>query len=363
MLLYNSHAHSTAPAAAPAVIALPKMPDAPRLPGPEAAQPPVFSVIVVNWNGGEAVLACLAALARQTFRDFEVIVVDNGSTDGSAEAIAARYAECRLLRLATNTGFAHANNRGADMARGTWLALLNNDAFAEPDWLAQLEAATRRHGDFVGFASRQLQAHHPEMLDGAGDAYHTSGVPWRAGFGQPMGPPWDVAREIFVPCACAAAYRRAAFEAVGGFDASFFCYMEDVDLAFRMQLRGGRFMYEPAAVVHHVGSASTGKSSDFARYHGHRNMVWCFVKNMPGALLWKYLPLHLAMNMGSLVGFTLSGEGGPIWRAKWDALKGLPAVLAERRRVQRTRTAAPRDLEGRMAHGLRLLLKRSQGAG
>jgi GT2 family glycosyltransferase len=187
-------------------------------------------------------------------------------------------------------------------------------------------------------------------------------VPWRAGFGQPHGPPWDAEREIFVPCACAAVYRREAFTAAGGFDEAFFCYVEDVDLAFRMQLRGGRFMYVPDAVVHHVGSASTGRASDFARYHGHRNMVWCFLKNMPGPLLWKYLPAHLAMNLASLLSFSLRGEGRPIWRAKWDALKALPRLLAERRRIQGTRTASARDLERRMARGLTALLTRARGA-
>lgn len=338
------------------------MPDSPRLPGPEAAHPPAFSVIVINWNGGEAVLACLAALAGQTFRDFEVIVVDNGSTDGSAAAIGECFPESRLLRLAANTGFAHANNEGARVARGRWLATLNNDAFAEPDWLERLNAATERHAAFDGFASCQVQAGAPHLLDGAGDTYHTSGVPWRAGFGQPVGAPWDAEREIFVPCACAAVYRRAAFEAAGGFDPAFFCYLEDVDLAFRMQLRGGRFMYVPDAVVRHVGSASTGRASAFARYHGHRNMVWCFVKNMPAPLLWKHLPGHLAINMASLLAFSLRGEGGPIWRAKWDALKGLPRVLAERRRIQGERVASAQDLERRMARGVGALWKRARGA-
>jgi GT2 family glycosyltransferase len=334
---------------------------APLSPLPEAANGALVSVIIVNWNGGEALAACVEALARQTFRDFEVIVVDNGSTDGSADALMARFPACRLIRLATNTGFAHANNVGAAAARGRWLALLNNDAFAEPDWLARLIAASERHAGFAGFASCQLQAHDPALLDGAGDAYHTSGVPWRAGYGQPFGPPWDQPREIFVPCACAAMYDRAAFEAVGGFDAAFFCYLEDTDLAFRMQLRGGRFMYVPDAVVKHVGSASTGRTSDFARYHGHRNLVWCFIKNMPDRLLWKHLPAHLAMTAASLIVFGLRGEGRPIWRAKWDAYRELPRVWRQRRVVQGARTAAAHELEARMVTGLRRLLKRGEG--
>jgi GT2 family glycosyltransferase len=322
--------------------------------------PPFFSVIIVNFNGGAHLRTCLEALRGQTERDFEVLVVDNGSTDGAIDSLAEAYPEARLLRQARNLGFAAANNLAARAARGTWLVLLNNDAFAAPEWLERLRAGIARYPAFSGFASRQMKALAPTCLDGAGDAYHVSGVPWRIGFDQPMGPPWDRDGEIFIPCACAAAYRKDAFDAAGGFDERFFCYVEDVDLAFRLQLRGHRFMYLSQAVVKHVGSATVGKTSDFARYHGHRNIVWCFFKNMPDALLWKYLPLHLAMNLVSLLAFTLKGEGAPIWRAKWSALGGLPWVLAERRAIQRTRTASAHELERRMAHGLRTLIMRSR---
>lgn len=324
------------------------------------AVPPLFSVIIANFNGGAHLRTCLEALRAQTERDFEVIVVDNGSTDGAIDRFAEAYPEARLLRQESNLGFAAANNLAARSARGAWLVLLNNDAFAEPDWLAQLRAGIARYPAFSGFASRQMKALAPTRLDGAGDAYHVSGVPWRIGFDQPMGPPWDRDGEIFIPCACAAAYRKDVFEAAGGFDERFFCYVEDVDLAFRLQLQGHRFMYLAQAVVKHVGSATVGKASDFARYHGHRNLVWCFVKNMPDALLWKYLPLHLAMNLVSLLAFTFEGQGGPLWRAKRDAVRELPGVWADRRAVQRGRTASARDLERRMAHGLRALIMRSR---
>jgi GT2 family glycosyltransferase len=321
---------------------------------------PAVSVVIVNWNGAHHIARCLEALEAQTFRNFEVIVVDNGSTDGSADLVTERFPTVRLLRQATNIGFAAGNNLGAGAARGTWLALLNNDAYAEPTWLEALQAVAGRDAGYVGFASCQRQAHRPEVIDGAGDAYHVSGVPWRLGFDHLYGPPWDTERDVFAPCACAAMYAREAFLAVGGFDERFFCYLEDVDLAFRLQLRSGRFRYVPQAVVNHVGSASTGKTSDFARYHGHRNMVWCYVKNMPTTLLWKYLPTHLAMNVGSLLSFTLRGEGAPIWRAKWDAVRGLPEMIAERRQIQRTRTASARELEGQMVVGVKRLLMRSR---
>lgn len=323
-----------------------------------AAPAPLVSVIVVNWNGRVHLGRCLAALAAQTFRDFETIVVDNGSSDGSAAIVNQDFPGVHFIPQSANLGFAVANNIGARAARGAWLALLNNDAFPEPDWLAQLAQATRDHPECVGFASCQLNDADPTRLDGAGDSYHSIGLAWRSGRGQVFGPPWDVPRPVFAPCAAAALYRRADFLDAGGFDEAFFCYFEDVDLAFRLGLRGGRFRYVPAARVRHVGSASRGQASDFARYHGHRNLVWTFVKNMPASLLWRYLPGHILFNFLSLLAFTLAGQPGALWRAKWHALQGLPRVLRERRALQARRTAPAADLDGLMVHGLWGLIRR-----
>lgn len=319
-----------------------------------------ISVIVVNWNGAAHLRRCLAALRAQRFRDFETIVVDNGSSDGSAEIVAREFPECRLLRQDTNLGFAAANNLGVRAARGAWVALLNNDAFPEPDWLTELVRATEEHPRYSGFASCQLSDADARVLDGAGDAYHASGLAWRLGLGEAYGPPWDQPREVFAPCAAAALYRRDAFLEAGGFDEAFFCYFEDVDLAFRLALRGARFLYLPRAFVRHVGSASIGQKSDLARYLGHRNLVWTFLKNMPPALFWRFLPGHILLNLMSLVLFTLNGQARAIWRAKWHALKDLPRVLRARRTIQATRTAPVEELERRMERGVRALLGRGR---
>jgi GT2 family glycosyltransferase len=322
----------------------------------------LISVIVVNWNGTPHLRRCLAALRAQQFRDFEASVVDNASSDGSADIVTCEFPEFRLLPQTANLGFAAANNIGARAARGEWLALLNNDAFAEPDWLTQLAQATRDYPDCAGFASCQLSDADPARLDGAGDSYHSIGLAWRSGRGRPFGPPWDAPRAVFAPCAAAALYRRADFLDAGGFDEAFFCYFEDVDLAFRLGLQGRRFMYISGARVRHIGSASHGQSSDFARYHGHRNLVWTFVKNMPASLLWRYLPGHILFNLLSLLVFTLAGQPRALWRAKWHALKGLPRVLRERRVLQAQRTAPAADLDGLMVHGLWALTRRHHGA-
>jgi GT2 family glycosyltransferase len=164
---------------------------------------------------------------------------------------------------------------------------------------------------------------------------------------------WPAAdAEVFAPCAAAALYRREAFEEVDGFDEQFFCYFEDVDLGFRLRLRGYRCLYVHAAVVRHVSSALSGYRSNFAVYHGERNSVWTFVKNMPGPLLWMYLPQHLALNVAALLFYPWRGQGRVALKAKLDALRGLPSMIRRRRRVQRARRIDPWTLRRALRHGI-----------
>ena len=152
-------------------------------------------------------------------------------------------------------------------------------------------------------------------------------------------------REVFSPCAAAAMYRRDVFLSAGSFDEDFFCYLEDIDLGFRLRLEGHRCLLVPSAVVAHVGSVTSGgKQSDFAVYHGHRNLVWTYVKNMPGWLFWVCLPLHLAMNFVTVLMYTWQGKGRVILRAKRDALLGLPKMWQKRREIQKHRIVSISDI-------------------
>ncbi len=301
---------------------------------------PRVSVVIVCWNSAAYLPHCLASLAAQSYRDFEVIIVDNGSTDGAAAGLAQQYhgLALRTERLESNRGFAAANNIGAHLARGHWLALLNPDAFPEPDWLEQLTGVAGNYPTAF-FASRQIQADRPQLLDGEGDVYHVSGLAWRAHYGLPVLPAGEP-REVFSACGAAAMLPRQAFLDSGGFDADYFAYHEDVDLGFRLRLRGLKCLYVPRAVVHHVGSASQGRLGNFVIYHGHRNLVWTFIKDMPAPLFWFYLPLHAAMSLFYLMSFSLQGRGRAIWQAKLDAVRGLPAALKKRSLIQRERRAS-----------------------
>jgi GT2 family glycosyltransferase len=273
-----------------------------------------------------------------------ILIVDNGSCDHSIEQIfLPPNATVKALR--NNLGFAGGNNYGLKACRTDLVALLNPDAFPEPDWMKQLLAAAQQYPDVAAFGSCQRCWSNPEILDGTGDRYHMSGLVRREGYGRRPAKNALRPREIFSPCAAAALYRRKALADIGGFDNDFFCYVEDVDLGFRLRLAGHTARFVPKAVVHHVGSASTGgRHSDFALYHGHRNLVWAFVKNMPGFLFWAMLPVHVAMNLATLLVFMLRGRYRVILRAKRDALRQIPREWRKRRAIQSLRKASIRAI-------------------
>ena len=305
---------------------------------------PTVAVVIVNWNSWALLARCLQALAAQTFQGFSVTIIDNASQSEPPADLLAAYPTARLVRHPSNIGFAAANNLAVNQYTGhsPWVALLNPDAFAQPDWLAQLMQAAQTHPYGAVFASRQLNATDPTLIDGDGDCYHVSGRAWRSGYGQPVTshrPAGLPVRPVFSPCGAAALYRRSAYVEAGGLDEDFFCYFEDVDLGFRLQLAGYPCLLVPTAVVHHVGSASTGgQHGDFAVYHGHRNLVWTYFKNMPSLLFWLFLPLHLALNVWTLLHYRQ--RLAVVWRAKKDALLGLPAMLAKRQHIQAQRRAS-----------------------
>lgn len=311
------------------------------------------AIIVVNWNAGELLRRCLEAIGQQRRRPDHVIVVDNASTDDSLARVSDLLTSVEVIRLETNVGFAAANNVAARRATAfDGLVLLNPDAFPEPGWLEALVGAAVRHPSFGSFASQIRFSASPDQLDGAGDSYHVSGRAWRNGHGSPTAEGSREAVEVFAACAAAALYQRSAFEEAHGFDESYFCYFEDVDLGFRLRLRGYRCLYVPDAVVRHVSSATSGYRSDFSVYHGERNMVWTFVKDMPGWLFWFYLPQHLLLNLAALVYFPWRRQGRVVLRAKLDALRQLPRVWRQRRVVQAARRADIGSLRHAFTHGL-----------
>jgi GT2 family glycosyltransferase len=298
---------------------------------------PWVRVIVVNYNGGALIQPCIDALARQSFRAFEAVIVDNASEDGSADALRLPDRRFSLIRNRANLGFAAANNCGARACGAPWIATLNPDTVAEPDWLEQMYKGALRYPDARMLGATLVDAGNPALADGFGDVLSIAGIPWRAGKGRALAslPQGDV--EVFSPCAAAAIYDRRCFERAGGFDETFFCYVEDVDLGFRLRLSGERCIQLREAVVRHRGSAITGRMSDFTLFHSYRNRLWLLLKNMPPALILVAVPLNLLCSAILLVRLARSRK--PVGASLRGLLAGLttPAIFESRRKVQRAR--------------------------
>lgn len=308
-----------------------------------------IAVVVVNYNSGQYLTACIDSIFNQTEAADKVFIIDNNSNDGSVEPIEERYPQIQVLRQSQNIGFAAANNIALELIDDCdWVVLLNPDATASPDLIYLLKAAVAEHPETQMFSCRLVDANDNRVLDGTGDRYHVSGLGWRRDHGASMSRSRDIAETIFSPCGAAAVYNIQWMRRAGCFDETYFCYNEDTDLAFRMRLLGANCLHLDHCIVNHVGSGISGSDSDFTVYHGHRNLVWTYIKNMPRGMLWWYLPQHLLLNVVTILYYTLKGRPGVIFRAKWHAILGLPRVIRQRSKIQETRKVSGRKLREAM---------------
>jgi GT2 family glycosyltransferase len=300
---------------------------------------PDITVIVVNYNGGDFLRGCIASLARQTFRSFETILVDNASSDGSLDTLVEKPDRLIVLREPKNHGFAGGNNLAASRATGRWIALLNPDAEAAPDWLESMMRAVKDRPSHRIVASLQIAMVNDAILDGAGDCYLAYGYAWRGGFGRPA-TETPQPGECFAPCGAAALYPKDIFLSAGGFDERYFCYHEDVDLGFRLRLLGERCQFDPRCRVRHAGSGITGRASDFAVFHGARNGFWTYIKNMPGRLLIVTFPVWVLGTFAILLRGLVTGRFRATIRGLAAAFANLGPALQARRDLKRRRKAS-----------------------
>lgn len=304
---------------------------------------PCCSVIIVNWNGRPFLGPCLEALSRQTFPDFETILVDNASTDGSPRWVAEHFPEVRLLVHSRNLGFAEGVNSGIAAARGDFLVLLNNDTQAEPRFLEAL-VETAGQDERVGMVGGVLVfARWPEFVASAGIRMQWDGVALDLWLGRRREELPDRPQEIFGPSGGTALLRRTMLEQVGLLRPEFFAYLEDVDLAWRARLAGWRCLLCPGAVVRHVYSATGGEDSPFKAFHLARNRWLVLYLNLPAGLWLRYAPLILAYDLAACAYGLMSGKH-EIWRGRLAALRMLPSLRPERRAVQRLRQVSLREL-------------------
>ncbi len=303
---------------------------------------PVVSIVIINWNGKEHLARCLASLEAQTYRDFETIVVDNGSTDGSVAFVRERFPTVHLICNDHNLGFARANNQGIAIAHGRYIVLLNNDTQTEPQWLEALVRAAEAHPEIGAFAPLVLFNDRRDTVDSAGLTVSVFGHGIQNLLGERVERVRGVC-EVFGVSATAALLRRELLQDIGLFDEDYFIYYEDVDLAWRARLRGWRSFLVPQAIVYHTHSATVGRGSPFKKRLLTRNRLWTVTKDYHFPALIFFLPLIVAFELGFAVLSLIRGDTASL-TGLWQGLTGLPGALRKRVFIQSNRKASFRDL-------------------
>lgn len=293
------------------------------------------SVIIPNWNGKKYLGDCLRALRAQTYKDFETIVADNGSADGSIEFIESEFPEVRVIALETNTGFGRAVNAGIKKAAGEIIALLNNDTQAHEGWLENAVRALDENPRAGLIASRVMFMDNRDVIDSAGDAYTSWGAVFNIGHNKPFGPEFATQQEVFGVCASAALARRAVLDQTGLFDENFFAYYEDIDLSYRARLMGWTCLYVPGAVVYHGYSGSThGKTAKLGREEVYLHLTGVWIKNTPLSLVLRNIVSASLFHAVIIFYYLLARKRGEAKMPQVPFFRFMLAMLRRRREIQ-----------------------------
>jgi GT2 family glycosyltransferase len=319
---------------------------------PDDIPMPEISVIILNWNGKQFLDDCLGAMRRQTFRDFETILVDNGSGDGSVEYVHKHFPEVKLLALPENLGFTGGNIAGYAQAGGDLIVLLNNDTEAHPNWLEEIHRASQLHSKAGSFASKMMYFDERGRVENCGFDLGISGGTVDLGRDELDGPEWTQPRKVFGGCGGAVAYRRGMLEAIGFLDPDFFMTYEDLDLSFRAQLCGFECSYIPGAIVYHRYRATNRETPSRQVFYSQRNIEFAYLKNMPLGLILRSAPQRLLYEVGAAIYFSKHGAGSAFLRAKLEVLRRLPATLRKRAEIQKKRTITDSQLRAMMSKPL-----------
>lgn len=299
------------------------------------------SILIVNYNGEGLIESCLDSLEKQTFDNFEIIIVDNKSSDNSLNqikqylGISSIAPRIKVIPLTTNIGFAGGNNEALKYANGEYIFLINPDTEASVDWLGKLLSAMDSHPQ-VGMCASKLLVYGQDIIDSAGDGCSTAGVGFKRGEGQ-TDTAYRELEYVFGACGGAVLYRKKMLEEIGFFDDDFFIINEDSDLNFRAQLAGWKCLYVPEAVVYHKVSSIIGKMSEAMVYYSVRNSLYVYMKNMPWKLIIRYLHHKILQEAGSFLFFLRHGKIRPCLRAYLDFLKKLPILVKKRRKINKQR--------------------------
>jgi GT2 family glycosyltransferase len=307
----------------------------------------LVSVVIPNWNGKHFLEACLNSLLEQSYAQVEILVVDNGSEDGSVEYLKEQYPQVRRACFPVNTGFAPAVNRGIRESRGEYVALINNDTVVDKNWVTELVKGLKAHSEAGSAGCKMLAYDDHSLLDGVGDGYRRGGLPGRIGHRERDTGLFQIERYILGACGGAAMYRRSLFNDIGLFDDDYFAYLEDVDIGLRAQSAGYKCIYIPSAVIYHLGCGTTGSGySPLVVKLSAQNNWNTIVKNIPGPLLIKFLP-HICY--WQLYYFAVvivrGGQLVPWLKGSFAALALLPKMLGKRKVINAKRKVSHAYME------------------
>lgn len=296
------------------------------------------SFIVVNWNGEKTIAECLDSILAQTYKNKEIIFIDNHSSDDSLELVKEKYDIDKLITLDRNYGYAEANNIGFRYARGEYIALVNNDAILDKNWLEKAISVFQsdEYENVGSVATKNINYHQRNLIDTAGVEYFGFGAGWDY-----KDLPVDSAevnqkKEVFGACATASLYKKKIIDEIGLFDPRYFIYFEDTELAFKLRLFGYKCVYEPEAICYHHGGVKKDKNSRFYIDFGRRNIEFLFIKNMQGSLFAKYFLSHYIYEFILFLFFLSAGKGIPFLKAKIQFLENLGYLLQERKKLKTT---------------------------
>lgn len=296
-------------------------------------------VIIPTWNGKELLRICLLSLRRQTFKSFEVLVLDNGSTDGTGEYVRKNFGEFRLIPLDKNLGFSAAVNTGINQSKGEYVILLNNDTEVDKKCVEFLVQAADEHPEAGFVAAKILNFYKRKIIDNAGDYIDGGGHPNTRGTGEKDGPEFNRPGYTFMVTGGGSLFKRSAIERVGLFDEEYFVYMEDVDFCLRAQLQGIKGWYEPKAKIYHIRMATSSRNLPLFQYLTFRNMTINVIKNFPkGLLLYDFNWLRVILvNLNTVMYLFRRGFGASALKAEWYILKHLRPLLKKRATIQKNK--------------------------
>lgn len=314
------------------------------------------SIIIVNWNGGKFLEDCFNSLRSQTCKDFEIVFVDNASTDNSLD-IAKRLSPTynltlKFIELDRNTGFAKGNNEGLKYSSGQYVALLNTDTIADKDWLKNL-VETMDANSGAGICASKLIVLGENVIDSAGDGYSTFGHAFKRGEGS-LPQNFSEQEYVFGACAGAAIYRRKMIDEIGLFDEDFFLIFEDTDLNFRAQLNGWKCLYMPDAVVYHKVGGSMRNLSSMIAYYSVRNDKLVKIKNLPLTILFSKMLCFIVGEVITCAYWIMKGRFKDYLKANIDVLKSLPIYIKKRRDVMKLKRVPNIYISSLFTSGFRL---------